>query len=1447
MSKLKVTMMINEDINYCLINAVREGNLEKTRELLSFNNPFGSTNLVILACEHNKVNILEYLLSSNGKILSSFSLGAREAAIVPSDKDETCHNAFYYAIRSCNVKLLDTLIEKWPGNYFAVHLSELDEILSRAYEELRLQNVLLSEEIETFVENKLIDLRFLSSFSEQDKSVESSLNNTRERIELVLQNIILLTAEYYQREEIDEKFLFVAKFIAQNIQILKRQLKCTYERLPWEEIEFCLIGFVASHIKRHEINLFLNVTLNKNKMLNHLENFAEKLKEEKDHLASVDIETLVKLPNINRERVVAGILSNCPQFGELYSDYKQIRDTHSLKKISDYIKLTLSADLNQKEGKLIIARALQFTGEHLKNTLESPKLSETTCELLLLSLPRDTRKIVIDLRNCLSHAYSLSKRIEIEDNPNVNFFVGVQNDLKRINDVITDIFQSKKIQLIRTLLVKIKESESLEDIKEVARIFTRVEFDETDELFTECFKSIEHDKLEKLIQKFRNTISNKTDHEKRLFDQIDSIRNLVENKSKNISTDPSMAIIRLKSLFSILNTIKIDHNVIRGMKFSANKILENIPFQLESQNLKGISELFREIYLSVRSRTPEDNISELKYLIYQIFSTVEFGQSDLTWLEKLRDRLNDKGVFVKKCKQRKGYNVTVEKYNSLLEHKLSELEGILRSNALFPSLTEKLPSYRKNKKLQVVVEMLVLDILSMLTKSVKHMENSLFFLDENTPLLTGKCLRNHLAHHNDIVDILSSDPSVAVISNAKNLIRENVRKTNITFGKSVKHNPPKLKNKYDQSLTIISNQQAMFAALKIGNLKDLKSCLRKGADINGRSTNSLTALHFAAQGPSLEAIKFISGQNIDVHIKDVDGQSALHVAAVHGKKNIVELLIRKIGLSVDNPDNYGKTALHVSAKNGHKDVVEVLLKNNASTNIKDYSGNPPLHYAVGNDYIDVAKILLEKEASVDINEIQGGFTSLHWSAQRGHFELVNFFLQNRADVNARTDRDATPLHLAALNGHIDVVKALIQMGADVNAANIEGCTPLHYATENGHEHIVDILIEYRTNIDAVDKGYNKAPLHYAAEDGHDKIVSALLRNNANANIATVDGLTPLHLAVLSCQVKIVATLLEYGATLCAKDKHNSTPLHYAAMSGCKAIAEILISKGAEINHKTETKETPLHIAALNGHKDIIELLLRNKAQVRAQDINGNTALHVAAVSSTRDVIDLLLQKKAEVSDKSNNEMTPLHVAASNGNLDGIVSLIENKAEVNAKAEFGLTPLYAAVLGGHKDAVNLLIKNKAEVNMNTITDRSEYTPLTIAVERGHKEIVEILVANGANVNVKCNKITPLISAIKNNNKEIVKVLIENRAEVNTEGCMALSLAALSGFKDTVEMLLKNKACINIRCTENNPTAPLHSAAIGGHTEIINLLITCGATVDAITTDGSTPLHFTAHRP
>ncbi|XP_065580502.1 uncharacterized protein LOC136040233 [Artemia franciscana] len=1433
-------MMINEDVNYSLVGAVREGNLERTRELLSFHNPLGSINLVILACEHNKVNILEYLLSTNGKILSNFSLGARETAILPSDEDKTCHNAFYYAIRSGNVELLDTLINKWPGNYFAVHLSELDEILSRAHEELKLKNVLLSEEMEIFIRNKLIDLRFLPNSFEKDKNVKSNLNSIRERIELLLQNVSALRAEFGNREEIDEKFIFIAKFIAQNIHILKRQLKCTYNRLPWEEIEFCLITFISSHIKHQEINLYCNVTLNRNKILNHLKHFTEKLKEEKDHLVSVNIEKLIKLPNLNREQVVTEIVSNSPQLGELYSDYQQIRDIHSLKKISDYIKLALSVYLKQREGKLIISRVLQVTGEHLKNTLESPKLSTTTSELILQSLPRNTRKVIIDLRNSLSHTYSLSKRIEIEENSDDIFFEGIQNDLKRIDDVITDILHNSKMRVIRKLLDRISSCKSLDDLKEVSGMFSNVELNE---MTGESLKLMEDHKLEKLVQELRNTIADKTNHEKRLFDEIDSIIDLAKMKSTKTRTDSCSAIMLLKSLFVNLNKILMDHTNVEDLKSHANEILKNIPFQIESHNRKEIFLLSLKICRSALVRTPDEKKSEVEKFAYQIYNAADCGTSDIKWVEELRNKLNDKSLFINKYKQRKDYNITEEKYNNLLELKLSELKSILRNNELCGNITEKVPSYKRDKKLQGVIEMLVLDILSILTRSENHLENNLFFSGEKTPLLTGKCLRNHLAHYNDIIDVMSSDPLLTVILIAKKLITEDRRRSNIRFGKSIKDNPPKLKNKFDQNLTIITNQERMFLALKEGNLEHLKSCLKKGADINARSINSSTALHFAAYGPDLEVIKFITDQKIGVYIKNVNGQSALHIAAANGRENIVEFFLKETEVNFDDPDNNGRTALHVAAKNGHKGAVKALLKKNAKTDIIDNGGNSPLHYAVANNHIDVVTILLKKETNVDINKTMDGLTSLHISAERGHLGLVDYLIENNADINAKNGRDFTPLHFAAYRGHLKLVKTLIQNGANVNAADIQNCTPLHHASENHQEEIVNVLLENGANVNVVEKK-NNTPLHCAANYGHEKIVLILLKNNANASSSTVDGITPLHFAVLSGQVKIVAALLEFGVNICAKDTQNNTPLHYAAWTGHKTIAKLLIEQGAEINAKSNHHITPLIIAAEESHRDIIELLMISKADVRARCPDGRTVLHLAARSSSKGVIDLFLQNKAEVNARNNDGMTPLHVAASNGNVNAIVLLIENKADVNAKAKYGMTPLDTAVLVGHKEAVYLLIKNKAEVNKCVFTESTEKTPLHYAIDLCNKEIVEILVANGADVNIKCNNVTPLISAIKNNHKEIVEVLIANGANINAIcGMPSVMIELKTKEKVNPANPIKVNPC-KIYYPEDNPLAPLHVAAGKGYTEIINLLIARGAEVNAISTLGFTPLYLAA---
>ncbi|NSX83945.1 hypothetical protein GOM44_07500, partial [Wolbachia endosymbiont of Atemnus politus] len=404
---------------------------------------------------------------------------------------------------------------------------------------------------------------------------------------------------------------------------------------------------------------------------------------------------------------------------------------------------------------------------------------------------------------------------------------------------------------------------------------------------------------------------------------------------------------------------------------------------------------------SFRSRIQHTNLDEINRSICEMFYIAQYGTDDIKWIEGLREKLNEKGSFIPTHKQRKTYNVTEEKYNNQLALKLYELKSILSNNLLSGQSIEKFPFCQSDKELQAVVEMLVLDIMSILSSS-KHLENNLLFLDDNSPLLTGKCLRNHLAHDSALVDVLLTDPSIAVILNAKKLTEENIMTSKKKIGKLVSDDPFKVREKYNNGLVTITNQERMFVALAEGNLESIKDCLKKGADIKARSVNLWTTLHFAAKGPSLEIIKFVLNQNLNVNVKDINGQSPLHIAAAHGRKYIISFFVVEMGLCVDDVDNHGKTPLHIAAQNGHKDTVEVLLKNNANTITQDKAGLSPVYYAIRNNHVNVAMVLLEKDTNVDINEAFGGFTPLHEAASSGHLELVNFLLQNKADVNTRT-------------------------------------------------------------------------------------------------------------------------------------------------------------------------------------------------------------------------------------------------------------------------------------------------------------------------------------------------------------------------------------------------------------------------------------------------------------
>ena len=130
------------------------------------------------------------------------------------------------------------------------------------------------------------------------------------------------------------------------------------------------------------------------------------------------------------------------------------------------------------------------------------------------------------------------------------------------------------------------------------------------------------------------------------------------------------------------------------------------------------------------------------------------------------------------------------------------------------------------------------------------------------------------------------------------------------------------------------------------------------------------------------------------------------------------------------------------------------------------------------------------------------FNALHAAASSGNEDIINFLLNQKMDINARTDGGWTPLFIAARDGRAEAAKLLVYRGADVNAQSDSGATALTMAltqkfpSETERNEVLLYMLKRGGNPNLVDN-YDLAPLYYAATAGHTQAVALLLEYGAD--------------------------------------------------------------------------------------------------------------------------------------------------------------------------------------------------------------------------------------------------------------------------------------------------------------------------------------------------------------
>ncbi|XP_071095403.1 serine/threonine-protein phosphatase 6 regulatory ankyrin repeat subunit B-like [Haliotis cracherodii] len=286
-----------------------------------------------------------------------------------------------------------------------------------------------------------------------------------------------------------------------------------------------------------------------------------------------------------------------------------------------------------------------------------------------------------------------------------------------------------------------------------------------------------------------------------------------------------------------------------------------------------------------------------------------------------------------------------------------------------------------------------------------------------------------------------------------------------------------------------------------------------------------------------------------------------------------------------------------------------------------------------------------------------------------------------------------------------------------------------------------------------------------------------------------------------------------------------TALHDACRLGnFEKVRQLLFEGRVDINSRHRGR-TPVMKAAYKGHKDVMDLLVSNGSDVTLVDGDGNNILHVACLGGHVNIVKHVLKKDfVGVNSRGHDGRTPLMVAARNGHKEVFDLLVRKGCDLSLVDDEANNILHLACIGRHMTIVKDILSHDI-VDVNSRGQRGR-TPLMLAAMKGHNEVFDLLVNKGsvvALVDDDGNNILHL-ACFGRNVKIVNFVVSKNIVDVNSrgeDGRTPVMLAAMNGHRDVMDLLVSSGGSVGLEDYHGNNI--LHVACIGGLLEMVKYVL------------------------
>lgn len=368
------------------------------------------------------------------------------------------------------------------------------------------------------------------------------------------------------------------------------------------------------------------------------------------------------------------------------------------------------------------------------------------------------------------------------------------------------------------------------------------------------------------------------------------------------------------------------------------------------------------------------------------------------------------------------------------------------------------------------------------------------------------------------------------------------------------------------------------------------------------------------------------------------------------KNGINQHILAEIITEISNPNEVndnGENAMHIFSKNINENkgilLIEKAIKAGLSVNSRDSLGNTPLMNALDNKY----------------------------------YNMVNFLLENGADVNICDENGQNALHRACLNynnpSDMKYIYVIINQNAHTDLKDINGNKPFEYLDDIARElvnldenSLINIKEELKDN-DMVYSSFLTNPVQY---DEHSKMLK-------NCNISEAEGKEFIPIKTSKINFNRTLNYYELENNLLDSKKQNET----------------LILLNSELR---KNKYMPSHVR-FSDDNNILHLVSKIHSPFAKECINTICSQNMADINKTNDFQETPLMVAIDSYQTANNAREKLNCTSN------IITLLKFKPDINMLDQNKQNVLHRICQMDNVILLGKLLDMDANINQKDITN------------------------------------------------------------------------------------------------------------------------------------------------